>query len=90
MRKNTLIVILIVLTILILDQAVKIYIKTNYNPFETQDLIGEWFRIQYIENQGMAFGTTLLGGAFWGKLALSVFRIIAIFGIGYYLSLIHI
>jgi signal peptidase II len=83
-RKNTLIVIFIVLSILILDQAVKIYIKTNYSPFETHDLIGEWFRIQYIENQGMAFGTTLLGGAFWGKLALSVFRIVAIFGIGYY------
>ncbi len=84
MRKNTLIVILIVLTILILDQAVKIYIKTNYDPFETQNLIGNWLRIQYIENQGMAFGTTLLGGAFWGKLALSLFRIIAILGIGYY------
>lgn len=84
MRKNILIVSIIILSILTIDQIVKIYIKTHYNPFETHDLIGEWFRVQYIENQGMAFGTTLLGGAFWGKLALSLFRVLAIFGIGYY------
>lgn len=84
MRKKILVVSILILLILTADQLIKVYIKTHFNPFETHNLIGEWFRVQYIENQGMAFGTTFFGGSMWGKLILSIFRIFAIGGIGYY------
>lgn len=53
-------------------------------PGETVSVLGNWFVLEYIENPGMAFGTTF-GSKVWHKLALSIFRIIAIIGIGYYL-----
>ena len=84
MKRKILIVGIIVFCILALDQFIKIYTKTHFHPFESYNLIGEWFRAEYIENQGMAFGTTLFGGSMWGKLSLSLFRVIAIFGIAYY------
>lgn len=46
-------------------------------------VIGDWFRIHFTENEGMAFGMTLGGG--YGKLILSIFRIIAVIVIGWYL-----
>lgn len=73
----------IIALILILDQAIKIYIKSHFDPGDESPIVGEWFKLIYIENQGMAFGTTF-GSQAWHKLALSIFRIIAIFGIGYY------
>ena len=45
--------------------------------------ITPWFYIHFTENKGMAFGMEF--GGEWGKLALSLFRIVAVFGIGYYL-----
>lgn len=69
--------------ILLLDQAIKIYIKSTFEPGESHALIGSWFVVEYIENQGMAFGTTF-GSSIWGKLFLSLFRIAAISGIIYY------
>lgn len=69
--------------ILFFDQYLKIYIKTNFEPGDQQPLLGDWLILDYIENPGMAFGTTF-GTSIWHKLALSIFRIIAIFGIGYY------
>ena len=52
-------------------------------PGETRPLIGDWLVLDYIENPGMAFGTTF-GAGIWHKLALSIFRIFAIIGICYY------
>jgi len=72
------------LILLAVDQWVKIYIKSTFEPNETRYIFGNWFALHYIENQGMAFGTTL-GGSIYGKLALSIFRIIAIGGIAYYI-----
>ena len=46
------------------------------------NLIGSWFKLHFIENDGMAFGLVLFGG-FWGKLVLSLFRIAASAGIGW-------
>jgi len=46
------------------------------------DLIGSWFRLNFIENDGMAFGLVFFGG-FWGKLILSLFRIVASVGIAW-------
>ena len=73
----------IVALILFLDQYLKIYIKTNFIPGEEKPLFGSWLVLDYIENPGMAFGTTF-GSKMWHKLALSIFRVVAISGIAYY------
>lgn len=83
LRKGAILTFSIVLLVLILDQWMKYYIKSTYSPGEMHSLIGDWFILEYIENQGMAFGTTF-GSSIWSKLALSIFRIFAILGIGYY------
>lgn len=70
----------IVALILILDQALKIYIKTHFVPNDVVPLLGDWFVLDYTENPGMAFGT-VFGASMWHKLALSLFRIAAIIGI---------
>jgi signal peptidase II len=86
-RKNVLIVGAIVTLILIFDQIIKVYVKTHFPPsFGTNSahpIFGNWFVMEYIENQGMAFGTTF-GNSIWHKLALSIFRIVAIVLICYY------
>ena len=73
----------LIFIILLIDQISKIYIKTHFMPTESVPVFGDWFVLEYVENQGMAFGTTF-GNQMWHKLALSIFRIIAIIGIGYY------
>ena len=82
-KKNLMIVGALVALILLLDQLVKIYVKTHFQPGDSVNVFGDWFVIEYIENQGMAFGTTF-GNQVWHKLALSIFRIFAIGGICYY------
>jgi len=82
-KKNLLIVGIIVFLILFFDQLLKIYIKSNFMPGEVRPLFGDWLVLDYIENPGMAFGTTF-GTSKWHKLALSVFRIFAVCGICYY------
>ena len=84
MKKKLQIVAIVVVLLLILDQVIKVYIKTSFHPEEHRYLIGSWFSAHYIENQGMAFGTTF-GAAIWHKLALSIFRVVAIIFIAYYL-----
>ena len=83
-KKKILIASAVLLVILFIDQIIKLYIKTHFMPGETVSILGNWFVLEYIENPGMAFGTTF-GSKVWHKLALSIFRIIAILGIGYYL-----
>jgi len=84
LKKKVIIVAVIVTLILLFDQLLKIYIKSSFDPGENRALLGDWFVLEYIENQGMAFGTSF-GSSMWAKLSLSVFRIIAITGIVYYL-----
>ncbi len=69
----------IIFLVLIADQALKIWVKTNMSLYESID-VTSWFKIYFVENNGMAFGIEILG-----KLFLSLFRIIAVFFIGYYL-----
>ncbi|GIJ94486.1 lipoprotein signal peptidase [Capnocytophaga stomatis] len=73
---------LIILVILIIDQWSKIYIKTNFVLNEKVEVFS-WFQILFIENEGAAWGTKIPGE--YGKLFLTLFRIIAVFGIGYWL-----
>jgi len=78
-------VILIILLVLIIDQASKIYIKTNFAYGETYSL-ASWAKIHFVENPGMAFGIEF--GGEYGKLALSLFRIVMVGFLGYYLRLL--
>ncbi|MFN4285335.1 MAG: lipoprotein signal peptidase [Lacibacter sp.] len=75
-------VILIVLTVLIADQALKIWVKTNMFYHEERYILGNWFRLYFIENEGMAYGWKF--GGEWGKLILTLFRLVAVlFGTWY-------
>ncbi|WBL22498.1 lipoprotein signal peptidase [Zunongwangia sp. HRR-M8] len=73
---------LIIFIVLLIDQVSKIYIKTNFMLGEEVKVL-DWFRILFVENEGMAWGTKIPGQ--YGKLALTLFRLVAIFGIGYWL-----
>ncbi len=72
---------LIIFLVLLIDQASKIWIKTNMFLGQEFKIFGDWFIIHFTENNGMAFGLEF-GGEF-GKLALSLFRIVAVIGIAY-------
>ena len=74
---------LIVILLLLLDQAVKIWIKTHMTIGESIPVMGSWFQIYFIENNGMAFGMQL-GGAL-GKFLLSSLRIVLVGFIIYYI-----
>ena len=83
MKRGTF-VILLVLLILGLDQGLKIWIKTNLEYGEEFNILGlDWARIHFVENEGMAFGLTL--GGSYGKLILSLFRIVVVSFLGYYI-----
>lgn len=74
---------LIVLVVLIADQLLKIWIKTNMVLGE-DIVITDWFIIHFTENPGMAFGFEF--GGDWGKLILSLFRIVTVGFIFYWLN----
>ncbi len=78
LKKATLFIILV----LIIDQVSKIYIKTNFVLGEEVKVF-DWFRILFVENEGMAWGAKIPGE--YGKLILTLFRLVAICGIGYWL-----
>ncbi len=73
---------LIIILILLIDQVTKFYIKTNFVIGE-EIKVFEWFSILFVENEGMAWGTKIPGQ--YGKLLLTLFRLVAIVGIGYWL-----
>ncbi len=60
--------------LVVLDQIIKVLVKTNMGLGETIDVIGDWFKLHFVLNKGMAFGMAF--GGVWGKVLLSVFRII--------------
>ncbi len=74
---------IIIFIILVFDQVFKFWIKTHMMIGQEYQVIGNWFLLHFTENEGMAFGMSI-GGEF-GKLILSIFRIIAVGAIGYYL-----
>jgi signal peptidase II len=76
--------ILIILLILFVDQALKIWIKTNMMLGDEIVIAKNWFIIHFVENNGMAFGIEF--GNSIGKYFLSIFRIIAVGAIGWYIS----
>lgn len=82
MTRNAKIAIGVIVAVLAIDQIIKIWIKTHMMLGESIE-ITSWFYIHFVENNGMAFGMEMGGGI--GKLLLSLFRIVAVGGIGYYL-----
>ena len=74
--------IFLIVVILLIDQISKIYIKTNF-LYGEEVVVFDWFRIHFIENNGMAWGAEFGGKT--GKLFLTIFRLLAITGIGYWL-----
>ncbi|MDK2772527.1 MAG: lipoprotein signal peptidase [Flavobacterium sp.] len=75
---------ILVFLVLIIDQVSKIYIKTHFFIGESIKVMGlDWFRIHFIENEGMAWGAVIPGE--YGKLFLTLFRIVAVGGIGWWL-----
>ena len=75
--------VLIILLIIIADQALKIWIKTTFPFGHVMDVMGlNWFKLYFIENEGMAWGWKF--GGEWGKMILTLFRLVAvIFGVFY-------
>lgn len=66
----------VIFLVLLFDQILKIWVKTHMALGEEIPVLGSWFNLLFVENNGMAFGW--LGGGGWWKLALSLFRIVAI------------
>lgn len=69
----------LIFILLVIDQTIKVLVKTNMELGQSIH-ITDWFQILFIENNGMAYGMT-----FFNKLVLSLFRIVAIGAIGFYL-----
>lgn len=74
---------ILILIVIVLDQIFKIWVKTSMTLGQEIPVLGNWFILHFTENNGMAFGIQLSGN--WGKLTLSIFRIIAVIAIGWYI-----
>jgi signal peptidase II len=74
---------LIALVVIVIDQTSKLLVHHNMYLHQEINVLGEWFKLHYLLNPGMAFG--IRWESEFGKLALTIFRIIAMFGISYYL-----
>ncbi|WP_406685505.1 lipoprotein signal peptidase [Seonamhaeicola sp. MEBiC1930] len=81
--------IVLIIIILLIDQISKVYIKTHFQLQQSFEVFS-WFQIYFIENDGMAWGTKISDFVSFiddrtAKVALTLFRVVAIFGIGYWL-----
>lgn len=74
---------LIIFAVLLIDQLIKLYVKTHFFLGEEVHVAGDWFILHFTENNGMAYGMEF--GGDWGKLALSLFRIVFVSAMGVYL-----
>ncbi len=74
---------LIALVVILIDQSSKLLVYNNMYLHQEVNVLGEWFKLHYLLNPGMAFG--IRWESEFGKLALTIFRIVAMFGIAYYL-----
>ena len=78
---------LLVVLLLVADQALKIWIKTHMHLDESIVVFPDWFQLRFIENDGAAFGMHInTGSGFdWGKLLLGIFRIVMVGFIGWFI-----
>lgn len=78
------VIVLSVILLLLIDQAVKVSVKTGMTLGEAIPVFGQWFYIRFVENDGAAYGMKLADGP-WGKMALSLIRIVLVGFISYYI-----
>ena len=72
---------------IVIDQIIKVLVKTNMDLGESINVIGDWFRLNFVLNDGMAFGMAFGGVA--GKLILSLFRIALSAGLIWWISKLY-
>ena len=70
--------------LVVIDQVIKVLVKKNMSLGETIDVLGDWFKLHFVLNKGMAFGMAF--GGVWGKVLLSVFRIVLFGGLFWWIS----
>ena len=80
-------VFLIVLLIVIADQFLKYYVKTNFELNTSKPILGQWFHLYFVENPGMAYGWKFGGN--WGKIVLTIFRLGAVVFGFFYLDIFY-
>lgn len=82
---------LLILLLLVADQALKIWVKTHMHLDEAIMVFPDWFQLRFIENSGAAFGMriTTSGDYDWGKLLLGIFRIVMVGVLGWLLIYLH-
>lgn len=69
--------VLLVLLVILIDQAIKVYVKTHFYYGEEVLMAGKWARLHFLENEGMAFGLKLSENSI-GKIVLTLFRLVAV------------
>lgn len=82
-RKRVWLLAALVALIVLVDQVIKIMVKTHMQYREEIPLIGEWCRLHFVENEGFAFGIALGGTV--GKVVLTLFRLVASAALGWYI-----
>ena len=70
--------------LVLVDQIIKVLVKTNMDLGETIDVIGDWFKLHFVLNKGMAFGMAF--GGLFGKVVLSLFRIVLFGGLCWWIN----
>ena len=79
-KRRSAVILSLILLAIVIDQIIKIVVKTNMQLGESIPVFGDWFKILFVENDGMAFGWELLN-----KMFLTSFRIVAVAFLGYFL-----
>lgn len=79
-RKRSVAIVLLILLALVIDQVIKVVVKTNMQLGDSIPVFGDWFKILFVENNGMAFGMEI-----FNKIFLTGFRIVAVAFLGYVL-----
>ncbi len=74
MKKGT--IVIIIAAIILLDQFLKFYVKLNFYAGEEHNVLGTWFKLHFVENEGMAWGWKFGGDV--GKITLTIFRLVAV------------
>ncbi len=87
-KKQGAIVLALLVALLIADQVLKIWVKTHMAIDDHIMVIGNWFQLRFVENNGAAFGMQIAssGAIDWGKLLLSIFRVVMIGLLGWYIT----
>lgn len=83
-NKFSIVSVIIVVCLVVIDQILKIWIKSNMELGEMNPVLGRWFYLYFIENEGMAFGISF--GAQFGKILLTLIRVAVVSFLIYYLA----